>query len=148
MDDEADFSGIAKRRTATGQFKTGHSGNPRGRPRSKHQRALSTREGIRDVLAVTEEVVPVRTSGGVQMMSFNKANLLSMRAKAAQGHAPSQRYLDKAHKEAIKALEKLNLPLTQLLESNEKRAVQKSTDCLSPSEWKHLNIVRKFTWRM
>ncbi len=148
MDDDAEFEGMPKRRTVKGQFKKGYSGNPGGRPRTKHQRAVSSRQYRRDVLAVTEEIVTVRTPFGVQKISFNLANLLNMRAKAVQGHGPSQRYLDKAHHEAILAHEEANPRLTKLVERGEENAINKSVDSLSRWEWRDLNLVRKYSWRL
>lgn len=145
MDDEVEFK--RKDRSENGQFLKGFSGNPRGRPRTKHQRAVSSRQYRRDVLGVTEEIVPTRTAEGGKMMPFHTANLLAMRAKASQGHAPSQRYLDKLHREAIQGHENANPQLTRLLESCEDNAVNKSADGLERWEWRNLNLMRKFSWR-
>lgn len=148
MDDEIVFQGQRKGRTAKGRFEKGYSGNPNGRPRTSHQRALSSRQYRRDVLAVTEELVAVRTSAGTEMMPFHLANLRSIRAKAGQGHAPSQRYLDQAHREAVRDHEAANPCLTQLLEAGETVAVNKGVDGLKRWEWKDLNIMRKLSWRL
>ena len=147
MDDEIIFPKRAGR-SDTGQFVKGYSGNPSGRPRSKHQRAASSRQYRRDILAVTEELVPIRTSAGVKMVPFHVANLLSIRARASQGHAPSQRYIDQRHRDAIAAHEVANPLLTRLLEASESNAVKKSVDCLEHWEWKDLNLVRKYSWRL
>ncbi|WP_426039861.1 hypothetical protein [Brevundimonas sp. DC300-4] len=147
MEDEIVFPKRTGRSDA-GQFVKGYSGNLSGRPRSKHQRAASSRQYRRDILAVTEELVPIRTSAGVTMVPFHVANLLSIRSRASQGHAPSQRYIDQRHREAIADHEEANPQLTQLLEASERNAVNKSVDCLENSEWKELNLVRKYSWRL
>lgn len=148
MDDEIDFTSLPKRRTDKGQFAKGSSGNPAGRPRTKHQRALSSRQSRRDILTVTEELVAVRTSSGTKMMPFHMANLHAMRAKASQGHAPSQRHLDKAHRDAVREHEAANPELNRLLEKAEANAVNKSVNSLKRWEWKDLNLIRKFSWRL
>lgn len=148
MDDDIVFTGRRKGRAQNGQFEPGHSGNPSGRPRTKHQRALSSRQYRRDVLSVTEEVVPVRTAAGTEMMPFHVANLLAIRAKAIHGHAPSQRHIDKLHREAVETHETANPQLTRIVEASELKAVRKSVDSLSNSEWRDLNLVRKFSWRI
>lgn len=147
MDDKVIFKRNS-RRTSKGQFAKGYSGNPIGRPRTKHQRAVSSRQYRRDVLAVTEELVPVKTAAGIMMMPYQLANLHSIRAKASQGHAPSQRYIDKLHREAVRDHEEANSRLMQMLESREEAAVNKSADGLAKWEWRDLNILRKFSWRL
>ena len=135
-------------RSKDGRFKKGRSGNPGGRPRSKHVRAVSSRQYRRDVLQVTEELIPAKTAAGVKLLPFHVVNLLSIRAKASQGHAPSQRYLDKLHREAIEGHEDANPALTKGLEREEAKAVRKSVDGLERWEWRDLNLYRKFTWRL
>ncbi|WP_278069621.1 DUF5681 domain-containing protein [Brevundimonas sanguinis] len=148
MDDEIDLENLRRRRTAKGQFAKGYSGNPTGRPRTKHQRALSSRQARRDVLEVTEELIAVRSNGGSRLVPFHQANLQSIRMKALQGHAPSQRYLHKIHLEALREHEKANPRLDRLVEKAEANAVNKSVNGLKKWEWKDLNILRKFTWRL
>lgn len=148
MHDEIDFKNLPRRRTAKGRFVKGQSGNPLGRPRTKHHRALSSRQARRDVLAVTEELIAVRSNGGSRLVPFHQANLQSIRMKALQGHAPSQRYLDKLHREALREHEDANPRLGQLVERAEVNAVRKSVDGLKKWEWKDLNVPRKFTWRL
>jgi hypothetical protein len=139
---------IQKTRTPDGRFKAGVSGNLKGRPRSKHQRAVSSRQYRRDVLSVTEEIVAAKTSTGVKMLPFHVVNLLSMRAKASQGHGPSQRLLDKLHREAVEAHEAANPMLTRGLESREAEVVNRSADGLRRWEWRDLNLFRKWSWRV
>lgn len=148
MDDEIVFDGRRRGRSAKGQFEKGCSGNPKGRPRSKHQRALSSRQDRRDILAVTEEMVTVRTSAGTSVVPFHLANLQAVRAKASQGHAPSQRYIDKLHREAILAHEQANPKLTKWLEKREDEATNRSVDGLKKWEWRDLNLFRKWSWRL
>ena len=105
------------------------------------------RQYRRDVLQVTEELIPAKTAAGVKLLPFHVVNLLSIRAKASQGHAPSQRYLDKLHREAIEGHEDANPALTKGLEREEAKAVGKSVDGLERWEWRDLNLYRKFTWR-
>lgn len=147
-DEETFFSNRSTIRAENGQFKKGHSGNPGGRPRSKNQRALSCRQYRRDVLAVTEEMVSVRSGGGTTLVPFHVANLLAIRAKASQGHAPSQRHIDKLHREAIKEHEEVNRKQALMLEQREAQAVSKSVDGLNDWEWRSLNLVRKYSWRV
>ncbi|MFC5345977.1 DUF5681 domain-containing protein [Brevundimonas staleyi] len=139
---------IARTRTPDGRFRDGVSGNPSGRPRSKHQRAISSRQYRRDVLMVTEELIPAKTATGVKHLPFHVVNLLSIRAKASQGHAASQRYLDKLHREAVEAHEEANPRLTRVLESREAEVVNKSAAGLQGWEWRDLNLFRKWSWRV
>ena len=147
MDDEIDFDSLPRRRTAKGQFAKGSSGNPIGRPRTKHQRAISSRQVRRDVLAVTEEPIPVRTASGTDMVPCHVVTLKKIRAKAMEGHAPSQRFLYKLHQDAVREHEEANALLNKLLENAEANAVNKSVDRLKKWEWKELNLFRKFSWR-
>ena len=145
MDD--DFQNLPRRRTAKGQFAKGQSGNPLGRPRTKHQRAISSRQVRRDVLSVTEEPIPVRTASGTEMVPSHVVTLKKIRAKAMEGHAPSQRFLYKLHQDAVREHEDANILLNRLLEKDEINAVNKSVSGLKKWEWKNLNLVRKFSWR-
>lgn len=146
--DAARAAHINKTRTPDGRFREGFSGNLLGRPRSKHQRAASSRQYRRDVLQVTEELIPAKTPDGVKLLPFHVVNLLSIRAKASQGHAPSQRYLDKLHRETIKAHEAANPMLTNGLESREVEAVKAGVNGLAAHRWRDLNLFRKFSWRI
>lgn len=139
---------LALTRTPDGRFRKGWSGNLKGRPRSKHQRAASSRQYRRDVLRVTEEVVPAKTAKGVEHLPFHLVNLLSIRAKASQGHAPSQRYMDKLHREAVVDHEEANPLLTNALERREAEAVNRSVDGLASHKWRDLNLFRKYSWRI
>lgn len=148
MDDEIDFKNLPRRRTPKGQFAKGESGNPLGRPRTKHQRAISSRQGRRDTLGTTEELVTIRTSAGSRQVPFHLANLQSMKVSALKGNGPTQRYLHKIHCEALREHEKANPKLDRLVEKAEAHAVNKSINGLKKWEWKNLNVLRKFTWRL
>lgn len=134
-------------RLPNGQWRKGVSGNTLGRPLSKGERALSKREYRRDVFRVTEELVPAKTPAGVKMLPWHQVNLLSIRAKASQGHAPSQRYLDKLHREAIAAHEEAHPFIANGLEQREAEAVQKSPRFLPAGRWRDLNVFRMFSRR-
>lgn len=137
-----------KYRDTNGRFAKGASGNPRGRPRTKHQRAASNRQYRRDILNVTEEMVPIKMGGKTRLVPFHIANLLSIRARAGQGHAPSQRYLNQLHREAIAEHERANPQLTKPLEAREEEAVNSGVDGLPRWKWLDLNRFRKLSWRL
>lgn len=145
---EAGLRRMARERLPNGRWRPGVSGNSLGRPRSKHQRAVSKRQYRRDVLRVTEELVPAKIGDTVKMLPFHVVNLMSIRAKANQGHAPSQRYLDKLHYEAVEEHEDANPLLTNGLEKRELEAVARDAKHLEHWRWRALNLFRKFSWRI
>ena len=63
---------------ASGQFKKGQSGNPRGRP--KGSRNLKT-----DLAAISQRAISVRENGKTRRMSQQRAMLLSAYNKAING---------------------------------------------------------------
>jgi hypothetical protein len=74
---EDDNNGYKKPR-ASAQFKTGQSGNPKGRP--KGSRNLKT-----DLAAISQRSISVRENGKTRHMSQQKAMLLSAYNKAIKG---------------------------------------------------------------
>jgi len=67
-----------KKPPASAQFKTGQSGNPKGRPRGS--RNLKT-----DLAAISQRSISVRENGKTRHMSQQKAMLLSAYNKAIKG---------------------------------------------------------------
>lgn len=73
-----DNEGGYKKPPTSAQFKTGQSGNPKGRP--KGSRNLKT-----DLVAISQRAISVRENGKTRRMSQQKAMLLSAYSKAIQG---------------------------------------------------------------
>ena len=111
--------GYGKPPKASQWKKGGPSPNPAGRPKkAKIERSVTPRQHRRDVLSVTEELVSVRNGDRILELPFHVANLLAIRNKAAQGHAPSQRFIAKLHAEAVATHEEAH-PGFQYLEDKE-----------------------------
>ena len=83
------------------QFRPGTSGNPRGRP-LKLERSCVPYQTVRDVLAITESLVKVRTSDGVTTATMIEAILRRMAHRALEGHGPSIRLALRLHEDAIR----------------------------------------------
>lgn len=68
MSDNSAWGGEeSKKRTANGQFKTGASGNPKGRPRRK-ERAFTERQLRYDILNLMEETIDIKVQGKVRKL--------------------------------------------------------------------------------
>lgn len=81
--------------------KGGPSPNPFGRP-IKPKRIVLPRQRNLDALAAFE--APVDVNG--KKVSFSQLNFELIKRKALAGHAPSQRYADKVHREALEEVQK------------------------------------------
>lgn len=129
------------------QYKKGQTGNGKGRP-PKAGRAYLPRQLVRDILAVTEAEMTIRTGKGVKKISTIEALLLRMRQKALDGHGPSLRFLYKLHAEAIAEHNGRFVSEFEFLEMVEDEAVKKPV----PPEnerfmQNYLNNLRKSTRR-
>lgn len=148
MSDPDDYEVGYKKPPRKSRWVKTQSGNYSGRPRKNQERAISSRQDRRDILLVTEGAVNVKVGDEVEQQPFHIANLMAMRAKALAGHSPSQRYLDRLHRETIQAHEEANPSLTRLVEQSEAVMVNKSVRCMSRGEWRELKQMRRFSWRI
>ena len=69
------------------QFKKGQSGNPNGR-RCKVDRTVLPDQLTRDILALADLPVRIKTKGKEIQVSTYEAALMKLRAKALEGHGP------------------------------------------------------------
>ena len=74
------------------RFKKGQSGNPRGRP-PKVDRTVLPDQLTRDILAMADLPVRIKTKGKAVQVSTYEAALMKLRAMALDGHGPSLREL-------------------------------------------------------
>ena len=88
-------------RLSNGRYRPGHSGNPRGRT-PKRERAYLPGQLTRDVFGVTEELIAIKTSKGVELKPAIEVALLRVRNKAVEGHGPSLRLLVALHRDGLR----------------------------------------------
>jgi hypothetical protein len=86
----------AAAREANGQWPKGTSGNPKGRPR-KRERSYLPRQFVSDILALSEELITIKTEQGVEKMPVIQIALKQLIRKAMSGHGPSLRKLLDMH---------------------------------------------------
>lgn len=108
------------------QFSKGKSGNPRGRP-SKPARSLTTRQSIVDVLRIAEKQINMRRGAKVVSVPIIEAIWESVAAKAANGHAPSQRLMIKEHSHALRQLRNRHSEFLNAIERWEDEAAVATT---------------------
>lgn len=91
-DDNSDHPVGYGRPPTAHQFKRGQSGNPHGR-RRKVDRTVLPDQLTRDILALADLPVRIKTKGKEVQVSTYEAGLMKLRAKALEGHGPSLREL-------------------------------------------------------
>lgn len=83
------------------QFRSGQSGNPKGRP-IKRERSATLRQFTRDVLVLMDSPVTITIDGKPTKMPAHEALLRRHLHKALrEGHGPSLRFLYKEMREAL-----------------------------------------------
>lgn len=124
------------------RFPKGTSGNAGGRP-SRPVRALSKRQLLLDPIKPAEQMVKVRRRGKVVEIPLIEAVWESVAAKAASGHAPSQRFFIKHHAQAIDQLYKHYPEYLRALDRIHDDAVSGATGENSAAEQEQLNHFRR-----
>ncbi|WP_298163280.1 DUF5681 domain-containing protein [Brevundimonas sp.] len=142
MSDDDDAVGYCKPPKGS-QWKKGQSGNLKGRPKlEKAERALSSRQLIRDIIEALEKPVTVRTPSGAVKMTASQALIAQATQKALSGDRISARFLLKQYAAALDELEKDRSPTLMFreLETYERKA---ASGGLPPDELRLLGILRK-----
>ena len=100
MSDDDDRVGRGRPPKRT-QFKRGHSGNPKGRPRKQH-RALIPSQTRKDVLRVMDMTVSMKTPQGDQLLTIAEATIYSLAMQAIKGKASFMKLWVQLQNEALR----------------------------------------------
>ena len=134
----------APARKANGQFNKGFTGNPKGRPR-KRERTYLPRQLVADILALTEEIITIKTERGVEKVPAIEVVLKQLRRKAISGHGPSLRKFVDLHSGALEMHMEKHTKYFSMLDNYETERVFQTMGDHEMFEW--LNKLRKATRR-
>lgn len=73
------------------QFKSGQSGNPRGRPKKKWRMSVPAQHS-KDILEIAEELHEVRTAAGLKKLTMQQLIYRGLAAGAAKGKPTCVKY--------------------------------------------------------
>ena len=131
-------------RKANGQFAKATSGNPKGRPR-KRERSYLPRQLVADILAITEEIITIKTERGVEKVPAIEVALKQLRRKAMAGHGPSLRKFIDIHADAQEQHLEKHKEKFSILDDYETQSTFSPPGTGEMIEW--LNKLRKATRR-
>ena len=123
------------------QFTPGKSGNPAGR-KPKRERALIPRQLRRDIIAVGEMKLPVRTPHGEVEMPAVQAVMYSLLKKALSGQISSVRLFLTLSREAIQQHFEAHPEFNQLERLERDNVIQEAQ---TPEMRRMINSLRKAT---